>query len=502
MAWAIPTLVGVSVVVFFLTTLWPDPQASQDSNGHVDLAARLRTGELRRTRFADLPRFFNGAPKDVRTHVNACILHIVASDDDAALCEARLATLGGAALPYLLPRMGDFAPAARGRIAVALAPVARRMGIGTEEVLTNPDRATRFWRRFWADRSVDFTRPAVRRSLRRLETRASESLEEDLRLVDTFALADLVEALGRTTSTKALSRLTRVLSHATSRGAMVAEDADRRDAQAVVSEWLSWWYVHEADYVTFEGGDKIAASLTETRYAKWMLGAVTGQLGLSTRDGIPVAQKLIARAPITLGMAVAALLVASAVAIPLGVLAAWRRGRPVDVVSRVLLLAIYSIPTFLVAQLLAMFARVSGFVLPVLALATVSVSVMTQQQRASMMEAMGEDYVRAARAKGAPPIRVAMVHALRNALMPTVTLAGLQLPVLIGATFVVEEVFDIHGMGWETLRAIEVQDVGWIVAVTLLCAVVTIACFTISEVAYGLLDPRVREKQMGQRDLA
>ncbi|MCL2776496.1 MAG: ABC transporter permease [Polyangiaceae bacterium] len=499
MAWAIPTLVGLSVVVFFLTTLWPDPQ---DGGGHADLAARLRTGELRRARFADLPRFFNSAPKDVRAHVNACIMHIVASDDDATLCEARLATLGGAALPHLLPRMGDLAPDARGRIAVALAPVARRMGIGTEEVLTDPNRATRFWRRFWADRSVDFTRPAVRRSLRRLETRASESLEEGLRLVDTFALADLVEALGRTTNTKALSRLTRVLSHATSRSAMVAEDADRNEAQAVVSGWLSWWYVHEADYVTFEGGDKIAASLTETRYAKWMLGAVTGQLGLSTRDGVPIAQKLAARAPITLGMAVVALLVAFAVAIPVGVLTAWWRGRSIDVVASVLLLAVYSMPTFLVAQLLVVFKSASGFVLPVLALATVSVAVMTQQQRASMIEAMGEDYVRAARAKGARPIRVAIVHALRNALMPTVTLAGLQLPVLIGAAFVVEEVFDIHGMGWETLRAIEVQDIGWIVAVTLLCAVVTTACFTVSEVAYGLLDPRVRQKQLGNRDLA
>ena len=137
--------------------------------------------------------------------------------------------------------------------------------------------------------------------------------------------------------------------------------------------------------------------------------------------------------------------------------------------------------------------------LPVIALATVSLSVMTQQQRASMIEALGQDYIRVARAKGARTLRIAVVHALRNALVPTVTLVGVQFPALVGAAFVIEEVFGIHGMGWETLRAIESRDAAWIVAVTLLCAVVTTACLVLSDVAYGLLDPRVREQQMRRR---
>ncbi|MCL2723310.1 MAG: ABC transporter permease [Polyangiaceae bacterium] len=502
-AWAIPTLFGVSFVVFLLTTLLPDPE-NVTAVAKSDVAARLRVREQRRALFLDLPRFFNVEPRDVRARVDDCILHIKASDDDAAMCEARLAAIGGAGLPILLPRLDDVPPSARGRIAVALAPVARRMDIGTEDVLMDPDRATHFWQRFWTDRSVDFTRPAVRRSVQRLETRESKLLEEDLRLVDTFALAEIIDALGRTTDTKALSRLTRVASRATARDAALAEDADRDEVRAIVSDWMSWWYVHETDYVTIEGEEKITASITQTRYAKWVLGAVTGRLGLSTRDGAPIAQKLLARAPVTLGMVLLALLVAIAIAIPLGVLTAWRRGHAIDVTASVLLLAVYSLPTFLVAELLATFgpASASGYTLPVLALATVSVSVMTQQQRASMIEAMTEDYVRAARAKGAHTIRIAIVHALRNALMPTVTLAGLQFPALIGAAFVVEEVFDVHGMGWETLRALEARDAAWIVAVTLLCAVVTTLCLTGSEVTYGVLDPRVREKQMGRRDLA
>jgi ABC-type dipeptide/oligopeptide/nickel transport system permease component len=271
--------------------------------------------------------------------------------------------------------------------------------------------------------------------------------------------------------------------------------------RAVISDWQSWWYVHETDYVALQGGEKITASIGQTRYAKWVLGAVTGQLGLSTRDGEPLFDKLVGRAPVTLGMALLALLLSTMVAVPIGVLAAWRRGHAIDHLTALLLLAFYAMPTFIIAEVLATFgqAKDAGIVLPVIALATVSVAVMTQQQRASMIEALGEDYVRAARAKGARTLRVAVFHALRNALVPTITLAGVQFPALVGAAFVVEEVFDIHGMGWETLRAIESRDAAWIVAVTLLCAVVTTAGLVASDVAYGLLDPRVRERQTMRR---
>jgi len=498
--WAIPTLFGVSLVVFILTTLLPDPEA-EDGLDAKTVAVRLRVDDRRRARFLDLPRFINVAPHDVRTRVELCVAHVVAADDDAQLCEKRLAQIGGAGLPFLLARLDNVPPGPRGRIALALAPVARRMGAGDGRDLDDPDRAALFWERFWEDRSVDFTAPAVRREVDRLVKRGSDLREEELRNLDTFALEQLVEAMRTVTDRAALIRLTRLASHVADRSSIIREGDDAKHARAIIADWQSWWYVHESDYVSLQGGGKIAASIAQTRYAKWVLGAATGQLGLSTRDGEPVFDKLVALAPVTLGMALLALLASLLVAVPLGVLAAWRRGHTVDHVTALLLLAFYSLPTFLVAELFATFGRASeaGIVLPVLALATVSLSVMTQQQRASMIEALGQDYIRAARAKGARTLRVAVVHALRNALVPTVTLAGVQFPALVGAAFVVEEVFGIRGMGWETLRAIESRDAAWIVAVTLLCAVVTTACLVASDVAYGVLDPRVREQQMKRR---
>jgi ABC-type dipeptide/oligopeptide/nickel transport system permease component len=505
--WAIPTLFGVSLVVFLLTTLLPDPQAdaSPASSGALnDVATRIRLDDMRRARFLDLPRFINVAPVDVRTRIDDCVAHVVMEDADAPICERRLAQIGGAGLPYLLPRLDNIPPAPRGRIALALAPIAKRMGVGDERDLADPDRAALFWERFWEDRSVDFTEPAVRREVERLVRRGTDLREEELRVVDTFSLRQLVDKMRVTKDVEALVRLTRLASHVTGREALVTPDMDRARVRAIISDWQSWWYVHETDYIALQGGEKVTASIAQTRYAKWVLGAATGQLGLSTRDGEPIFDKLTSRAPVTLGMAFLALLASLAIAVPVGVVAAWRRGHAIDHVTAFVLLAFYSLPTFLVAELLATFgrAREAGIFLPVIALATVSLAVMTQQQRASMIEVLGQDYIRAARAKGARTLRVAVVHALRNALVPTVTLAGVQFPALVGAAFVVEEVFGIRGMGWETLRAIESRDAAWIVAVTLLCALVTTVCLVTSDVAYGLLDPRVRESQTTRRRTA
>src|SRR5262249_28196015 len=159
--------------------------------------------------------------------------------------------------------------------------------------------------------------------------------------------------------------------------------------------------------------------VAQTRYAKWVLGAITGQLGLSTRDGLPIFDKLLARAPVTLGIALLALLVAGTIGVPVGAIAAWRRGRSVDLLANGILLLVYSVPTFLVAELLAAFGQGTGaLLLPVLSLSLLSVAAVAQQQRASMLDTLAQDYVRTARAKGAHTLRVVIVHALRNALVP------------------------------------------------------------------------------------
>jgi ABC-type dipeptide/oligopeptide/nickel transport system permease component len=500
--WAIPTLFGVSLLVFFVTTLIPDPAGENVASyaavygtvAKLDPTALDAMEGRQRAHFLDLPRFFNPHPMDVKIRAEMAVADLVRGDDGAAMSAHRLARLGGAALPYVVPRLDDLPPLARGRVAVALAPIARRMGFGDPD-LEAPDRAALFWTHLWEDRSLDFTAPAVHRAVHRLILHGTDLREKELVEVDTFALGEIIESMSKTEDREALARLGHAASRVTGRSVEIPVDADPSFVRRAIADWQEWWYVHRSDYVPLNGVDRIAASLSETRYGKWVLRAATGELGVSTRDGEPVLDKLRARAPTTLRLTMLAMLGSYAIAIPIGVFSAWRRGHPVDRLLAILLFAMYSLPTFWAAELLARASSAASapLFLPVVALAIGSLASLSRYQRASMLEVVRQDYIRTARAKGLSLWRVLVVHALRNALLPTVTLAGLQLPVLFGGAFIVEEVFGLPGLGYETLRAVEAHDSPWLTATILLLAIVTTLGLILSDVAYGALDPRVRE---------
>jgi peptide/nickel transport system permease protein len=501
--WAIPTLFGVSLLVFFVTTLIPDPAGNSvllPSVVRRDPTAVLAQEEQRRAHFLDLPRFVNPRPQDVETRAEKIVAHLAADDGDAALAAHRLARLGGAALPFVLPKLDNLAPAARGRVALALRPIAERMGL-SDRRLGDPDRAALFWGRFWEDRALDFTDSAVKRAVHRLVLHGTDLREEELFEVDTFALAEVLRAMKETHDREALARLANVASHVTERTVAIPEDADPSFVRRAVADWEEWWYVHRADYVPIEGVERVGATLGETRYGKWLLRAMSGELGVSTRDGEPVIDKLRARTPLTLTMGALAMLASYTLAVPLGVLGAWRRGHAVDRVLAVLLFAMYSLPTFWAAELLARTVPPgsASLFLPVTALTLGSLASLSRYQRASMLEVIRQDYVRTARAKGLSPFRVLVVHALRNALTPTLTMAGLELPVLFGSAFIVEDVFALPGLGYETLRAVEAHDSPWLTATILVLAVITTLGLIASDVACGSLDPRVRETILYRR---
>jgi ABC-type dipeptide/oligopeptide/nickel transport system permease component len=499
--WAIPTLFGISLVVFLLTTLIEVPvQTEQD---RFDPGSVLSQEDRARARFIDLPRFFNPQPQDIRGRTDEIVFHLVADDEQRDLAAARLARIGGAALPFIIPAMDRMPAAAKSRVAVALAPMAVRMGQGDAVSLRDPASAPIFWTRYWEEHSTDFTEPSVRRTVDRLLVRDSAQRENDLAEVDTFALATVIDAMARVQDRPALRRLMVVAAHASGRGLVPDTDASPETFTRAKEDWRSWWFIHRSDYIAYDGATKVAASVTDTRYGRWMLGAVTSQLGLSTRDGVPISEKLYARAPVTFALTFIAMLASYLVAIPVGVLSAWRRGKAVDATFALLLLLVYSVPVFVLAQALSgLFARdnLLGLAVPILALTAGGAAALSRHQRSSMTEVLSLDYVRTARAKGVSELRVLVVHALRNAIVSTTTLAGLQFPLMLGSTFVVEEVFGIQGLGWETLRAIETHDAAWLVAVVLFSAVMTMVTLIASDVVTSVLDPRSRDRDLRTGD--
>lgn len=240
---------------------------------------------------------------------------------------------------------------------------------------------------------------------------------------------------------------------------------------------------------------------------------VTGDLGESTRTGLPVTEMIASTLPVTLWLAAYAIAVAVLVGVTLGMIAERYRGRPPEAVSNLAALIGLSVPNFWLGLLAILILAVglgwfpaSGYVnilddplhgiyyltLPAVILGTALAAVITRQTRASMIETMSTDYVRTARAKGLSRARVLFRYGLRNSLIVLVTIIGLQLGGLISGAVVTEQIFALPGIGKLTLDAVFARDYPVIQAVVLVITVAYIVINLAVDILYSLLNPRIR----------
>ena len=241
------------------------------------------------------------------------------------------------------------------------------------------------------------------------------------------------------------------------------------------------------------------------QYAAFLGGLARGDLGTSLRTGEPVAQQIWQRAPATAELAAASMVLAIGVAIPLGVLAAVRRGTMVDFASMGLALTGISVPNFWLGPLLAIvfsvwleWLPVSGrgtwghLVLPAVSLGAGLAAILARMTRATLLEELREPYVQAARARGASASRAVLRHALRSGLIPIVTLIGLQFGTVLTGAVITETVFAWPGIGRLLIQSIGFRDYPVVQGCILLIAVTYMAVNLITDLAYGSLDPRIR----------
>lgn len=241
------------------------------------------------------------------------------------------------------------------------------------------------------------------------------------------------------------------------------------------------------------------------QYLHYMGGLLHGDLGQSLFYQQPVSNLIAERFPYTLKLTVMALLIAVLIAFPLGFWAARRAGHWPDYVSMTVSLLGVSIPNFwLGPMLILIFAiglawlPVSGaeqpwsWVLPAVTLGTALAAILARMLRASLLEVFHEDFIRTAQAKGLPPRTVFGKHALRNALLPVVTILGLQLGTLLGGAVITEVVFDWPGLGQLLVDSIQRRDYPVVQACILIISVAYITVNGLTEVVYAWLDPRIR----------
>ncbi len=249
------------------------------------------------------------------------------------------------------------------------------------------------------------------------------------------------------------------------------------------------------------------------QYFNWIGGALTGDLGVSFRSGRPVTELILERLPATLSLAGGAIVVALVIAVPLGIVSAVRQGSVLDYAATGFSQAGISIPDFWMGILFILFFSLqldllppSGYVglftnpwewfthllMPAVTVGVVSGSILTRFVRSSMLEALGEDFTRTARSKGLRERLVVRRHALANALIPVVTIAGLQLAYLLSGVVVVEQVFAWPGLGLLALNAVQARDYPVLQGAVLLFAVFFLLVNLAVDLLYAFLDPRIR----------
>jgi peptide/nickel transport system permease protein len=241
------------------------------------------------------------------------------------------------------------------------------------------------------------------------------------------------------------------------------------------------------------------------QYVTFMTGLARGDLGLSFRYGTPVAREIRDRLFRTFQLALAAMLVAVAIAIPLGILAAVFRGTAIDHAAMTLALIGISMPNFWLGPLLAiLFAVYLGWlpvsgtgglthlVLPAVTLGAALAAILARMTRASVLEELGELYVLAARARGASRTRAVVRHAFRNSLIPIVTIIGLQFGAVLTGTIITETIFAWPGVGRLLIQAINFRDYPLVQGCILFISFTYVMMNLLTDITYGLLDPRIR----------
>ena len=236
---------------------------------------------------------------------------------------------------------------------------------------------------------------------------------------------------------------------------------------------------------------------------------VDGTLGNQCRNGDPsgptVADRIGEVMPNTLALAVCGMAVAVILALPLGVAAAIRRGTWLDTLATTVSLSGISVPQMMFAPLLILWGFITlgwfpgptevgplAIVLPSLAVGTHLMAMLARMTRSSMVEVLGDDYVRTARAKGLREGRVLFIHALRNALLPVITVAGLQFGSLLSGAIIIENVFARPGLGATLVDAIKERNYPVVQGTVLVIAAIYVTVNTAVDLAYGLADPRIR----------
>ena len=296
--------------------------------------------------------------------------------------------------------------------------------------------------------------------------------------------------------------------------------ADAKEISDVTISWKSWWE-QKRDHYEYTGGEKAYAFFFDTRFAKYWKNLATFDFGVSTADRREVLPTIISKLKYSLSLTLVSVLLAYMIAVPIGIYSAVRQNTASDMTITIMLFVMYSLPTFFTGTvLLRLFSEgdpvawfpTGGFespdgvartvieqmgdviwhlAMPLATYTSVSLAALSRYARSGVIDVIRADYIRTARAKGLHEFVVIMKHAVRNGMIPILTLLGGLLPVLISGSVVIEVVFGIPGMGLYLFEAINLRDYNVVMAVLVIASFLTLLGILISDLSYAAVDPRI-----------
>lgn len=526
----IPTLLGISFVTLLLIRLAPGDPVQAQVGGLQAGKGGLSPEEIeamRRTYFLHLPLILpNLNPEDSDTVNQKLVDNLTSPDQDVRDRTIRqFVRRGGIGLPMAIEAIDGATPEATETLLMALEALAPRLLLEDDLKAAGEGDADQaaFWGEYLdANRSL-YTPQGGRDAVSAWLASPTDETTLTLRRADTQALTPLADALkDAPRGGEDAKRIFESISIVTLADYTIQEGDDAAAIERVYESWKSFWYKTKADFVQFEGSSRVVAMFTETQYFKWVTRIFTLNFDRSSRDNLPIKDKLWEKLQPTLLLALLSLALSYIIAIPIGVFSAVKQYTFADQATTFFLFVLYSLPSFWVAMLLQRYLcggegldifplaglssegaenlafvpwlldRLWHLVLPVFCLTYASFASLSRYQRVGMLDTIRADFIRTARAKGLSERVVIFKHALRNSVIPIITLMGLQLPFLVSGAVIVEMIFQIQGMGLETLQAIRIRDLNWIMASVTLTAVMTMVGILFSDILYALIDPRIQ----------
>jgi ABC-type dipeptide/oligopeptide/nickel transport system permease component len=443
-------------------------------------------GEALAQRFLGLPLVVNLDPEDRPKIVASAVERLRSEEGEPRARDVeRLLRIGAAGLENLVDALEREPLAQRVRLSRELAPLAFRMEVEDARELDVPQKADRFWRRVLDDRGPDLRGAMVRRILRRhLADRREALYARQLRMADTAALVPLFEALDAASPESRAELETLAIAAVRRTGVTVGDAAALR----------TFWSIHRAEFIEYDALERVVARLTETRFGHWAGLAVTQRFGVSWRDGRPVLDDLVARGPISLRRTLLATLVALAIGLPLGALAAARRRTPSDVATLLGAVLALSLPAFAIAMVAraALPSAVDGGLVLAVVVGVAGAAPLARATRASFLDVAKQPFITTARALGVRPFALYARHLGRVALVPLVAQIAVLVPTVFSAGLVGEAMLGLSGLGRATIDAVFARDLPWLMALTLLVGASVAGLLVLADLIVAALDPRVR----------